>query len=91
MPSPVPLLGPIDEAGTAEALRRQRVYEAGQRALAEAQERELARLRQSMQANVNPGETRQADSKNQREINGPAGPEPTRYGDWDRKGIAVDF
>ncbi len=26
-----------------------------------------------------------------REINGPAGPEPTRYGDWERKGIASDF
>jgi hypothetical protein len=25
------------------------------------------------------------------EVGGPAGPEPTRYGDWERKGIAVDF
>lgn len=25
------------------------------------------------------------------EIGGPEGPEPTRYGDWERKGIAVDF
>ena len=25
------------------------------------------------------------------EIGGPRGPEPTRYGDWERKGIAVDF
>ena len=25
------------------------------------------------------------------EVNGPAGPEPTRFGDWERKGIAVDF
>jgi hypothetical protein len=25
------------------------------------------------------------------ETNGPAGPEPTRYGDWERKGLAVDF
>jgi hypothetical protein len=25
------------------------------------------------------------------EDGGPAGPEPTRYGDWERKGIAVDF
>ncbi len=25
------------------------------------------------------------------ESNGPAGPEPTRYGDWERKGVAVDF
>ena len=25
------------------------------------------------------------------EEGGPTGPEPTRYGDWERKGIAVDF
>jgi hypothetical protein len=25
------------------------------------------------------------------EINGPSGPEPTRYGDWERKGKCVDF
>ena len=25
------------------------------------------------------------------EKGGPKGPEPTRYGDWERKGIAVDF
>lgn len=25
------------------------------------------------------------------EQGGPKGPEPTRYGDWERKGIAVDF
>lgn len=26
-----------------------------------------------------------------REIGGPAGPEPTRYGDWERKGRVSDF
>ena len=26
-----------------------------------------------------------------KEIGGPKGPEPTRYGDWERKGIASDF
>ncbi|WP_189400110.1 DUF1674 domain-containing protein [Arenicella chitinivorans] len=25
------------------------------------------------------------------EINGPRGPEPTRYGDWESKGRCVDF
>lgn len=25
------------------------------------------------------------------ERGGPSGPEPTRYGDWERKGRAVDF
>jgi len=27
----------------------------------------------------------------QKEIGGPSGPEPTRYGDWERKGRCVDF
>lgn len=27
----------------------------------------------------------------QAELGGPKGPEPTRFGDWERKGIAVDF
>lgn len=25
------------------------------------------------------------------ELGGPKGPEPTRFGDWERKGLAVDF
>ncbi|MEC8876233.1 MAG: succinate dehydrogenase assembly factor 4 [Pseudomonadota bacterium] len=30
-------------------------------------------------------------SKKVREVDGPVGPEPTRYGDWERKGRCVDF
>lgn len=26
-----------------------------------------------------------------KELGGPQGPEPTRYGDWERKGICYDF
>jgi hypothetical protein len=26
-----------------------------------------------------------------KEIGGPAGPEPTRYGDWERRGRCIDF
>ena len=26
-----------------------------------------------------------------REIGGPSGPEPTRYGDWERNGRCIDF
>jgi hypothetical protein len=26
-----------------------------------------------------------------KEIGGPAGPEPTRYGDWERAGRCIDF
>ena len=47
-----------------------------QRALAEAAERRA---------------TAAADWLRAKEEGGPAGPEPTRYGDWERKGIAVDF
>ncbi|MEK9799631.1 MAG: succinate dehydrogenase assembly factor 4 [Alphaproteobacteria bacterium] len=30
-------------------------------------------------------------AKTPREINGPKGPEPTRYGDWEQKGRCSDF
>jgi len=26
-----------------------------------------------------------------KEIGGPAGPDPTRYGDWERRGRCIDF
>lgn len=45
------------------------------RALEEAEARRLA-----AEAAVKPPEE-----------GGPRGPEPTRFGDWERKGIAVDF
>jgi len=32
-----------------------------------------------------------AATPQQKEFQGPKGPEPTRYGDWERKGIASDF
>ncbi|HQY72480.1 MAG TPA: DUF1674 domain-containing protein [Aestuariivirga sp.] len=45
------------------------------RALAEAEERRAAVLK----------------VERPKEINGRKGPEPTRYGDWESKGIATDF
>jgi hypothetical protein len=48
---------------------------AAQRALAEAQARRQAAK----------------DAQAQKEFDGPAGVEPTRFGDWERKGIAYDF
>ncbi len=30
-------------------------------------------------------------NKKPAEIGGPTGPEPTRYGDWERKGRCIDF
>ena len=50
---------------------------AAQRALAEAEAR-----RQAAAANAKPVA---------KEFQGPKGPEPTRYGDWENKGIASDF
>ena len=35
-------------------------------------------------------EAREAPVK-PKEVGGPAGPEPTRYGDWERKGRVSDF
>ncbi len=35
--------------------------------------------------------SRHQKKQSPKEINGPAGPEPTRYGDWESKGIASDF
>ncbi|MEW6766754.1 MAG: DUF1674 domain-containing protein [Pseudomonadota bacterium] len=32
-----------------------------------------------------------AAPKSPKEIQGPSGPEPTRFGDWERKGVASDF
>jgi hypothetical protein len=32
-----------------------------------------------------------AAEKLPREIGGPSGPEPTRYGDWERNGRCTDF
>jgi len=50
------------------------------RALAEAEERRRAAVEREKNAAPKP-----------KEIGGPDGPEPTRYGDWERKGIASDF
>ncbi|WP_409977908.1 MULTISPECIES: DUF1674 domain-containing protein [unclassified Bradyrhizobium] len=50
---------------------------AAQRALAEAEERRRLAAQQTK-----PMPT---------ELQGPKGPEPTRYGDWEKKGIISDF
>lgn len=33
----------------------------------------------------------QTDEKKKKEVGGRAGPEPTRYGDWEKNGRCVDF
>jgi hypothetical protein len=35
--------------------------------------------------------TNKEDTAQPRELGGPAGLEPTRYGDWERKGRCIDF
>ena len=37
------------------------------------------------------GARRAKGAERPKELGGPSGPEPTRYGDWERKGICVDF
>lgn len=38
-----------------------------------------------------PTEAAPAPAPAPREIDGPEGPEPTRYGDWERRGRCIDF
>ena len=52
---------------------------AAQRALAEAEARRAAY------------DVKAAGLKRAAESGGPKGPEPVRYGDWEKKGIASDF
>lgn len=52
-----------------------RVREAGLRAAAEAEERRRKAVPQTMAP----------------ELGGPKGPEPTRFGDWEKGGITSDF
>ncbi len=79
-------------SSTLSAEFRQRAAEAQQRALAEAQQR---RQQQPPPPPARPATTDSDhdDSVNPvtGEINGPKGPEPSRYGDWERKGRVSDF
>ena len=70
-----------DESSTPETAapvaEPKKLAPAAQRALAEAEAR-----RKQAAANAKPAP---------KEFQGPQGPEPTRYGDWENKGIASDF
>lgn len=35
--------------------------------------------------------SQQESSQQRKEVGGPSGPEPTRFGDWERKGQCIDF
>ena len=58
-----------------EAARRAHLPAAARRALEEADARRAATPAPEMP----------------RELGGRKGPEPVRYGDWEKKGIAIDF
>ena len=68
---------PSSPAPAESAPERKPLTPAAQRALAEAEAR-----RQAAEAAAKPPP---------KEFQGPKGPEPTRYGDWENKGIASDF
>lgn len=66
------------EAGEADDGQMRDIPEAAKRALAEAEER---RRKAEAEAETRP-----------RELGGRKdGPDPARYGDWEKKGIAIDF
>lgn len=65
-----------EEQTPEEQARAERVAAAAERALAEAHERKAA-------------DAAKADGPG--EIGGPSGPDPTRFGDWEKKGLAIDF
>ena len=68
---------PSQRETTRPVPERKPLSPAAQRALAEAEAR-----RQAATAEAKPVA---------KEFQGPKGPEPTRYGDWETKGIASDF
>ena len=68
---------PSRPAAAGSPLERKKLSPAAQRALAEAEARRLA-----AEASAHPAA---------KEFQGPKGPDPTRYGDWENKGIASDF
>ncbi|MFS4438281.1 DUF1674 domain-containing protein [Paracoccaceae bacterium GXU_MW_L88] len=65
----------MTDAETKEQARAARIKDAAERALTEAEARRKAQQPVEMP----------------RELGGRKGPEPIRYGDWEKRGIAIDF
>ena len=74
-PTPEDPSAPALNADVPHATPERPLTEAARRALLEAADRRA----------------RGSESDLPPEHGGPAGPEPTRYGDWEKKGLAVDF
>jgi hypothetical protein len=68
---------PSQPAPAESSGERKPLSPAAQRALAEAEARRKAAAAEAQSL--------------PKEFQGPKGPEPTRYGDWENKGIASDF
>lgn len=66
---------PVFNAGVPHATPEKPLSEVARRALLEAADRRAA----------------EQTTESASEYGGPTGPEPTRYGDWEKKGLAVDF
>lgn len=64
-----------EEKAAMEAARRAALPEVARRALEEADARKAKAKEQELPT----------------ELGGRDGPEPVRYGDWERKGLAIDF
>jgi hypothetical protein len=65
----------VQKKGLSRKEIAERIRQGGERARAEAEGRRKAAVRNSLP----------------KETGGTNGPEPTRYGDWENKGIASDF
>ena len=74
-PTPADETAPVLNADVPHETPERPLSEAARRALLEAAERRAV----------------EAESALPTEHGGPRGPEPTRYGDWEKKGLAVDF
>jgi hypothetical protein len=66
-----------DRPDQAKPAARKPLSPAAERALAEAAQRRA--------------EIDRKTADRPKEAGGPAGPEPTRYGDWEKKGLTSDF
>ncbi len=66
---------PVFNADVPHATPERPLSEVARRALLEAADRRAA----------------EAEGDLAPEHGGPTGPEPTRYGDWEKKGLAIDF
>jgi hypothetical protein len=52
---------------------------------------DLSQVEAASQGNVAVPVPPEHSTPRPRETGGPSGPEPTRYGDWERKGRCIDF